>query len=253
MPLVATPAVVLHVTPYGETSKVVRLLTRDLGTVGAMARGARRKKSRAGPRLELFAEGVATLLARPHVELHPLTAFDVEEAHTGLARDLGRFGAASALLELALKCAPAGPHHEVFDAVSSGLNALENAPTDAADAVALAACWSLVSALGFSPATDQCAVCGVPTAGTLYFAPAAGGSVCPTHREGQGRVHELAPQDRSALAVLTQGRAPPALDSLHAAAHRRLLVAFIRHHLAEHRPLPAMAFWDAEAWNATSS
>ena len=37
------------------------------------------------------------------------------------------------------------------------------------------------------------------------------------------------------------------------AAHRRLLLSFIRHHLAEDRPLPAMAFWDKDAWTGTSS
>ena len=40
MPLIATPAIVLKVTPYSETSKIVRLLTRDHGLVSALARGA---------------------------------------------------------------------------------------------------------------------------------------------------------------------------------------------------------------------
>jgi len=77
--------------------------------------------------------------------------------------------------------------------------------------------------------------------------------LCGTHRGGHG-VTKLAEPDRAALAALLEGRLPdPPLDRRHAAAHRRLLLAFIRHHLAEHRALPALAFWDAEAWNATSS
>jgi DNA repair protein RecO (recombination protein O) len=62
MPTVVTPAIVLHVMPYRETSSIVRLLTRDLGLASAIARGARRQKSRSATRLDLFAAGSATLI-----------------------------------------------------------------------------------------------------------------------------------------------------------------------------------------------
>jgi hypothetical protein len=56
------------------------------------------------------------------------------------------------------------------------------------------------------------------------------------------------------LAALVGGVLPePRLDARHAASHRRLLLAFIRHHLAEDRPLPAMTFWDRSQWTVTSS
>ncbi|OGT92093.1 MAG: DNA repair protein RecO [Gemmatimonadetes bacterium GWC2_71_9] len=253
MPLVTTPALVLHVMPYGETSKILRLLTRDLGLQSAIARGARRKKARTGPRLDLFAAGTATLLTKGTRELNPLTEFEASNAHAGLAHDVTRFAAASALAELALKCAPADPHAEVFEAALAGLDAIERAPADVADTAALAACWGLVVALGFEPVLDRCAVCGTPLEGALPFSAAQGGVLCGTHRGGHG-VTKLAEPDRAALAALLEGRLPdPPLDPRHAAAHRRLLLAFIRHHLAEHRALPALAFWDAEAWNATSS
>ena len=42
MSLVTTPAVVLQTYRYSETSKVVRLATRDLGVQSAIAKGALR-------------------------------------------------------------------------------------------------------------------------------------------------------------------------------------------------------------------
>ncbi len=246
MPLVTTPAVILHVMPYGDTSKIVRLLTRDLGLQSAIARGARRAKSATGS-LDLFARGTAMLRVKEHRELSPLTAFEVADAYPALARDVARFAAASALVELALKCAPAEPHPGVFDAVAGALAALAAARSDDVPAVSLAACWALVAALGFSPSLDRCAVCGTPTGAgaTSYFSAGLGGA---------GAVNRLTATDRDALGSLAAGLLPePPLDARHAAAHRRLLLAFIRHHLAEDRPLPAMAFWDREAWNATSS
>lgn len=253
MPSVTTPSLILHVMPYGETSKIVRLLTRDLGVQSGLARGARRARSRTGPRLDLFAAGTATLLVKAQRDLHPLTAFELSATHAGLAADVGRFAAASALAELALKCAPADPHPEVFDAAAAGLDALEHAPAELAGAVALLVNWGLIVALGFAPTLDRCVACGVPLDGALSFSAAQGGALCSVHRAGV-RTAQLGPDDAAALAALVSGRLPPApLGPRHEAAHRRLLLGFVRHHLAEHRPLPAMAFWDSEAWNATSS
>jgi DNA repair protein RecO (recombination protein O) len=254
MPLVSTPAVILHVMPYGDSSKILRLLTRDLGLQSAIARGARRPKSPTGPRLDLFAFGTATLRVRERRELSPLTGFEVGDAHAALAHDVERFAAASALAELALKCAPAESHPAVFDAVAGGLQALAEARTEDVSAVALAACWAAVVALGFSPALDRCAVCGSPVEGGVHFSAGLGGALCGAHREGAGSVAKLTAKDRDALLSLVAGLLPePALDARHAASHRRLLLSFIRHHLAEDRPLPAMAFWDKESWTGMSS
>ena len=256
MPLVTTPAVILHVMPYGDTSKILRLLTRDLGLQSAIARGARRPKASTGPRLDLFALGDAQLRVRESRELHPLTAFEILDAHAALAHGVDRFAAACALAELVLKTAPAEPHAGIFAAVAGSLATLAGAAEEDVDATALAACWAVVVALGFSPSLERCVACGAPVAesGTVHFSASAGGAVCGAHRAGAGGIAKLAPLDRDALAALLGGLLPePRLDARHAASHRRLLLSFIRYHLAEDRPLPAMAFWDQDAWNATSS
>ena len=64
MPLLLTPAVVLQTYRYSETSKVVRLATRDLGVQSAIAKGASRPKSRFGAGLEFLSEGEAHDLGR---------------------------------------------------------------------------------------------------------------------------------------------------------------------------------------------
>ncbi len=254
MPLVTTPAVVLKVSAYSETSKIARFLTREHGLVSALARGARRARSATGPGLDLFAVGIASIRMKASTDLHTLTGFDLLRAHSHLAGDVARFGAAAALAELALKCAPAEPHPELYDRLEEGLDALDRAGEGEAEAAALSACWRLVGALGFEPALERCAVCGTPVEPPVRFAAAQGGALCAAHRAGAERHTTLGAEDRDALAALLEGRWPaPPLDARHAAAHRRLLMTFIRHHLAEDRPLPALAFWDRESWNATSS
>ena len=115
------------------------------------------------------------------------------------------------------------------------------------------ACWGLVSALGFSPTLDRCVVCGNATPEGLSFSPEQGGALCRTHASGMP-TSKLKEDDAAALGALVGGRLPPTpLDARHEASHRRLLLGFIRHHMAEHRDLPALAFWDSAAWNDTSS
>src|SRR5205809_7034214 len=57
--LVTTPAVVLQTYGYSETSKVVRLATRELGVQSAIAKGAPRPKNRFGAGLELLSGATA--------------------------------------------------------------------------------------------------------------------------------------------------------------------------------------------------
>src|SRR3989442_1453316 len=97
MALVTTPAVVLQTYRYSETSKVVRLATRELGVQSAMAKGVLRPKSPFGAGLELLSEGMAQLYFRETRELHTLGAFDVLTLRPDLAADVGRVAGATAL------------------------------------------------------------------------------------------------------------------------------------------------------------
>src|SRR5919202_5218480 len=115
MPLVSTPAIVLSALRYGETSKIVRLATRELGVQSAIAKGALRPKSRFGASLQVLSEGQAELLVKEHRELHILTGFELRRLHVGLASDLERYASACALSEVMLRFAPADSHPDSFD------------------------------------------------------------------------------------------------------------------------------------------
>ena len=253
VPPTITQALILHGIAYGDTSRILRLLTRDHGLQSVIAKGARRPRSRTGPRLDLFGQGEASIQFKPHRELNTLTAFEMTDAHSPLAGDVARFAAASAVAELALRFAPVDAHPDLYDTVTSGLAALEQAPAELVGAVGLLACWQVIGALGFAPSLDQCAVCGREVSGALAFSASHGGALCTAHRR-EARTSNLAESDAAALRALAAGRLPePPLEARHEAAHRRLLLQFIRHHLAEQRPLPALAFWDDRSWDAASS
>jgi len=252
MPPVTTPAIVLGALRYGDTSKIVRLLTRDLGVRSALAKGALRPRSRFGASLQLLSEGVAHLYLKDTRELQTLAAFDLTHLRAGLAGELPRFAAAAALGEVAWRCSPAEPHPDAYDLLSGALGLLESAPAEAVESLGLRMLWRLVSILGFAPALDRCARDGaaLPAEAALRFSPPDGGALCARCAEGTGAA-TLSPGDRADLAALVRPEAElPLLDERHAAAHRRLLARFLRHHLLEGGALPAVTFWEDRPWVA---
>jgi DNA repair protein RecO (recombination protein O) len=252
---VSTPAVVLQTFRYSETSKIVRLATRDLGVQSAIAKGVMRPKSPFGAGLETLSEGVAQLYHRETRELQTLAAFDVVELRRGLAADLGRFAGAAALAAVMLKMAPAAPLPAAYDTLLAGLDALAAAPGPAGqvDAVAVRWLWLLVGVLGFAPELASCVRDGTPVAApggkdTVAFSTAEGGVLC-ARCAGFQPPTSLPAQAYRDLRTVNDAAAPvPAWDGPHAAAHRRLVARFVRHHLGEAGPLEALDFWERRAW-----
>jgi len=256
MALVTTPAIVLQTYRYSETSKVVRLATRDLGVQSAIAKGVMRPKSRFGAGLEVLGEGTAQLYYRETRELQTLGEFELEVLRHDLARDLARFAGATALAEVMLKAAPPAALPAAYETLVAGLDALVAAPPADVDAAAIRALWRLLAVLGFEPALTACVRDGTPLdpqpAGPVPFSAAEGGAFCPSCAPASPPTR-LPPQAYRDLVALGAGDGPlPGLDAAHAAAHRRLVVRFARHHLSEPASLPALDFWERRPWSATS-
>jgi DNA repair protein RecO (recombination protein O) len=243
--LVATPAVILQAFPYGDTSRIVRLATRDLGVQSVIAKGALRPRSRFGGRLQLLTVGVAQFHHRANRDLHTLTAFDVTAQHMALTADLRRFAAAAALAELVLRTAQEEPQSQVYDTVVATLEALAAAVDDHVHAVALAGLWRAVVLLGFAPTADECVRCGRPLGERAAFALPEGGLLCPGCGTGGG-TGALSADDQDALRAFLMGDAAAGgLPPRHLAAHRRLFARFVRRHVADDTDLPALRFWEA--------
>ncbi|HET7599072.1 MAG TPA: DNA repair protein RecO [Gemmatimonadales bacterium] len=252
MALIVTPAIVLSTIRYSESSKIVRLATRDLGVQSAIAKGALRPRSRFGAALQVLSAGQAQLHVKENRELHTLGAFDLTRVPVALAADLDRYAAASVLAEIMLRFAPPDPHPASYELLAASLDELEQAPASTAGALGLRRIWHLVSVLGFAPSLDACVHDGAPVApgGELAFSTRDGGAVCAACAGPSGATR-LPPDARAALAALLHPDAPlPALDPRHAAAHRRLLSRYVRYHLAEGGELPALEFWTRRRWVA---
>jgi DNA repair protein RecO (recombination protein O) len=252
MPSIDSPAIVLSTLRYSETSKIVRLATREHGVQSAIAKGALRPRSRFGAALQFLSEGQVRLLVKEHRELHILASFDLLRLHAGLAADLERYATASALAEVMLRFAPADSHPESYDLLREALGLLEIVPAPELEALGFRVLWQLVGSLGFAPALEACVRDGtpLPPEGGLAFSTREGGALCPACAAGHGATH-LPAGARADLGALMDGSAVlPRLDRRHAESHRRLLARYIRYHLGEGAELPALEFWLRRPWMA---
>ncbi len=254
MPPVSTPAIVLATLRYGETSKIVRLATRDHGVQSVIAKGALRPKSRFGAALQVLSEGQAQILISERRDLQLLTAFDSAMVPVAIARDVGRYATAVVLAEITLHFSPAEPHPESFEILRRGLARLETVARDRLVAASLQEVWRLVGALGFAPALADCVRCGrsIPPGGPLPFSAPDGGALCGACAGGP-ETTLLPPLARAALSLLLAGDEElPELDLRNAAAHRRLAARYIRYHMGEGARLPALEFWLTQTWGGAA-
>ncbi len=248
MTLLVTDAIVLHSFDYLESSRILRLLTRDAGVRSVLARGARRSQRRfgGGATLDLYVQGSAELHIKPGRDLDTLGGFDLDRARPQLAAHLARFNGAAAIAEMGLRFAHAGADAELFDAVTLGLDDIGAAPGASARDATLAAAWRVLAALGFAPTIDECAEChsALLVDEPALFSHPAGGVVCARCRPLARTGRTLPPAARVALRTWLAGDPHDVADALEARAHQRLLREFVREHLADDKPLRALDAWE---------
>lgn len=251
MPVVVTDAIVLHAFDYLESSRILRLATREAGVMSVLARGARRPKSRFGGGLDLFTEGVAEIAMRPGRDLQTLSGFDITRRRSDIAENLDRFTGCSALAEMALRFAGEETAPALFDTLGAALDAVAAAPSARAAETALAGAWRVVADLGFAPALDRCAECHteLDVAGAARFSHSSGGTLCDRCGAAAGRERTLPPTARATLrAWLDADRGLPELplEPAEIRAHQRLLREFLHWHVGDGRELRAFAMWEGE-------
>jgi DNA repair protein RecO (recombination protein O) len=255
MPVLRTDAIVLHVFDYLETSRILRLATRDAGLQSVLARGARRPKSRYGTALDLFASGTAEIHTKPGRELQTLASFDVNRSRGELAADLERFTAASAIVELATRFTTVESHAELYDVLVATLDDIGASHAAASVDAALGGAWHLIGHMGFAPVIDSCATChgDVPVDTAAAFSHPAGGILCRRCGMLAAGARLLPIDARAALRSWLSG-APAALsDEPARRAHQRLLREFLAEHLADGRPLRAYDVWERNGWGAPTT
>jgi len=170
-------AVVLRHSDWGEADRLLGLFTREQGKLRAVAKGARRVRSRKAGHLEPFTR-VALMLARGR-DLWIVTQAETVDAYLPLLEDLERIAHASYVVELLDRFTyEEGANRPLYQLLVETLTRLCE-PEDPFLAVRYYEI-RLLDLVGFRPQLVNCVSCGEPIQPMdQYFSALLGGALCP--------------------------------------------------------------------------
>lgn len=172
-----TEAIVLRSIRYGEADRILHLYSPHRGRLSAIAKGARRSRSRFGARLEPFFR-VKLILHEGRSDLLTVTSAETIQAYGGLREHAASLDAAARACDAVVRIFDDGdPHPAVYNLLANELALLEAKPDRAGMANALAFRLKLLLVAGFAPHLATCATCG-EREHLSGFSGAAGGVVC---------------------------------------------------------------------------
>ena len=246
-----TEAIVLRSIRYAEADRVLHLYSADMGRINAIAKGARRPRSRFGGRLEPFFR-LDLVLYQGRGELATVTATHTVAAHPNLRESGPALGAAARGCDAVLRLLDSSEGNPAAynllcrylalldgDEPPSGRSPFPEVDGAAGHSTALAFRLKLALAAGFAPELSSCARCG-EVDGLTGFSADAGGVVCSACERGG---FELSPEAHAFMveAIGSPLSAAPAGSPRALRQAERAVTETLEHHAHVHLRAAAAA------------
>lgn len=227
---VKTEAIVLRSIRYGEADRILHLYSRQRGRVGAIAKGARKPRSRFGGRLEPFFR-LDLVLHEGRSDLLTVTSVSTLDGYSRLRSSGPALSAGARACDAVLRLLDsAEPNQPAYNLLCRYLALLDDPeqPRGAELAAALSFRLKLALAAGFAPELASCASCGEADH-LVGFSGAAGGVVCASCEAGSFELSEEA--HAFMVEALAQPlAAAPAAEPLALRQVERAIGATLEHH-----------------------
>ena len=199
-------AIVLRRLDYGDADRILTLLTREEGKLSAIAKGARRPRTRSGANLDLFTRSRLLLARGRNLDVVAQAERRADSRH--IAGNLERTAYASLVAEIVDKVLEERhPVDDIFDLVAETLANLNRTQRSARADVA----WFLMrmlDILGYQPQLESCPSCGasLPEA-RGWFSPLLGGVLCAPCAERQQAGSSVSVNGLKVLRLMAAGQA----------------------------------------------
>ncbi|WP_088041776.1 DNA repair protein RecO [Bacillus sp. EAC] len=169
--------IVLRANPYGESNVIITLLTRELGKIGVVARGAKKTNSRLASVTQLFTYG--SFLIQKGSGLGTLSQGELIDSFRDVRGDLFATSYASIIVELTDKAIDEKKNNPyLFELVLQLLQHMN----EGADAEVLAYLFmtKMIPVLGYPPFFDNCINCRCSANENVFvaFSVKEGGFLC---------------------------------------------------------------------------
>lgn len=166
--------IILSVTPYGESSKIINILTVDGSIMGVMAKGAKSLKSKLRVGTEKFTLGIFNIMYHEN-KLSNLLSADIINPLTNIKTDIVKIGYLTYICELSLQTARQNTSKDIYKILKSTILKMENGldPLVLSNILEL----KMLSYLGVGIDLDKCVKCGNKT-DIITISGDAGGYLC---------------------------------------------------------------------------
>lgn len=181
-------AIVLKSYKLGEADKIIKLFSSDGYLISAVAKGARKARSRFGGRLELF--NLVDLEATGGRNLDILGQVEILQSFRNIPVDFNKFIFCELICNIVLKTqAPEGdPSPALFKLIYFCINEIDGTRQEDVETIRKIMSFFMVKFLkisGYAPLVENCSVCGTSVChlhsfhkNNLAFSIRYGGVVC---------------------------------------------------------------------------
>lgn len=165
---------ILSETPYGETSKIINVLTKDKGLIGVMCKGAKSMKSKLRACTQVFTYGFFNLYYKED-KLSTLSSVDIINPLKNIRSDLTKISYSTYISELTSQVMKECPTANIFENFINTILKIE----DGLDPIILTNILELkyLPLLGVGLNLDGCIKCG-NTTNIVTIDASYGGLIC---------------------------------------------------------------------------
>ncbi|MDA8195884.1 MAG: DNA repair protein RecO [Actinomycetota bacterium] len=181
MTLYSDQVVVLRSWKLGESDRIVSMYGAQNGKIRAVAKGARKTKSKFGGRIEPISF-LNVQIWKGNSELHILNQADSIELFPSTKGDFEKLRKALAIVEVVDELV--GESDGDFDIFRLLVRVLGQLEKDDSPFILGAFLWRLLQIQGVAPDLSLCMECG-STEGINYLSPDGSGILCEVHRGGR--------------------------------------------------------------------
>lgn len=177
MPLYKTEGIVIRNREIGESDRIVTVLTKDRGKVNAVAKGARKTKSKLASGSQLLNHNLFLMYEGKGLDI--ISQIETKDSFIDLKKELQKLGSALYLAELFGETVEEGQKSsQVFYLLLTALHLLMD--SNKPELVTRTMEMRLLSVIGYHPELERCAACGesLKSGTPIYFSLREGGIIC---------------------------------------------------------------------------
>ena len=178
--LIEVEGIILSESPYGESSKIVNVLTREKGLIGIMCKGAKSMKSSLRASTQILTYGIFSIYYKDG-KLSTLKSVDVKNMWKEIHSDLTKISYATYLCELVSQVVRESEENVLDDLIQSFIKIEEGLDPLIITNVLELKCLPL---LGVGLNLDECIRCGNKTE-IVTIDASYGGLICKNCYQGE--------------------------------------------------------------------